>query len=277
MRDDQAQKAFSKLRSSIAGIYAWRLGLTSGTPTPPQYVAPINSPQRQLMIKEADFAFRQAFAFCPYSPEAVFRYVNFLMIQGRTDDALLVAQTCRKLDPDNGQIINLVNQLRDLHSPSANQIRSQVVQLEADVHANPNDFQKAFDLVSRYLQLQQRDKAVEVLQNVLNNPQVPANAVLAVAQAYATIGDLNRLEAALQKLVKIAPTEPEAWYNLAAAQAVLGQQTDAIQSLQNSLKFNSQRVAQDHKANDLRAELAKDQRFQSLRTNPAFQRLLAPP
>jgi hypothetical protein len=24
------------------------------------------------MIKEADFAFRQALAFCPYSPEAVF-------------------------------------------------------------------------------------------------------------------------------------------------------------------------------------------------------------
>lgn len=277
VRDDQAQKAFSKLRSSIAGIYAWRLGLTSGAPVPAKYLAPPNSPERQRIIKEADFAFRQAFAFCPYSPEAVFRYVNFLMNQGRPDDAVLVAETCRKLDPDNGQIVDLVDRLKNLRNPSVTQIQDQVAQLEADVRANPNDFQKAFDLFSRYLQLKQRDKAVGVLQNVLNNPHAPANAVLAVAQAYASIGDLNRLETALQKLVKIAPTEPEAWYNLAAAESVLGKQTEAIQSLQKSLNFNAQRLARDPKAHDLRTELEKDQRFQNLRTNPAFKHLLPPP
>ncbi len=30
------------------------------------------------MIQAADFGFRLAFALCPYSPEAVFRYVNLL-------------------------------------------------------------------------------------------------------------------------------------------------------------------------------------------------------
>jgi hypothetical protein len=29
--------------------------------------------------RETDFAFKQSFAFCPYSPEAVYRYVNFLL------------------------------------------------------------------------------------------------------------------------------------------------------------------------------------------------------
>ena len=112
IRDDNAQKSFSKLRSSIAGIYAWRLGVLSGTPTPPQYL-PKNENERQLLIKEADFAFKQALAFCPYSPEAAFRYINFLTQFNRLDDALLVAQTCLNFDPNNGPIANLVKQLTD--------------------------------------------------------------------------------------------------------------------------------------------------------------------
>ena len=51
------------------------------------------------MIKEADFAFRQAFAFCPYSPEAVFRYVNLLLSLQRFDDALMVARPARNSIP----------------------------------------------------------------------------------------------------------------------------------------------------------------------------------
>ncbi len=62
------------------------------------------------MLKEADFAFRQAFAFCPYSPEAVFRYVQLLLQTRRFDDALLIAETCLKLDPYNGQVRGLVEQ-----------------------------------------------------------------------------------------------------------------------------------------------------------------------
>ena len=51
IRDDQAQKAFSKLRSSIAGMYNWRLGRDC----PPEY-APKNSADLQALVREADFA-----------------------------------------------------------------------------------------------------------------------------------------------------------------------------------------------------------------------------
>src|SRR5205807_2441264 len=87
VRDDQAQKAFSKLRSSIGGVYAWRIADPNNH----------NPVVQQRMIKEADFAFRQAFAFCPYSPEAVFRYVNLLLSLHRIDDAYIIASTCQKL------------------------------------------------------------------------------------------------------------------------------------------------------------------------------------
>ena len=68
--------------------------------------------EKDRMARAADFAFRQAWALCPTSPEAVFRYINFLLKQKRNSDALLVASTCQKLDPNNAQIKNLVSQLQ---------------------------------------------------------------------------------------------------------------------------------------------------------------------
>ena len=82
IHDDDAQKSFSKLRSSIGGIYAWRL-----SPQCPAEYRPKTNAEYQRLLKEADFTFRQAFAFCPYSPEAVFRYVQLLLQLQRFDDA----------------------------------------------------------------------------------------------------------------------------------------------------------------------------------------------
>jgi hypothetical protein len=86
-----AQKMFSKLRSSIGGLYAWRA----------QHATDVSEKER--MNAAADFAFRQAFALCPYSLEAVFRYVNLLMGQNRGADALLVAETAAKMPSMQGR------------------------------------------------------------------------------------------------------------------------------------------------------------------------------
>jgi beta-lactamase regulating signal transducer with metallopeptidase domain len=98
--DTWAQKAFSKLRSAIAGIYAWRV---TNAKTPDE---------KQRMMKEADYAFRQAYALCPTSPETLFRYVNLLITSGRAKDALLIAETSLKFDPNNGQIKSLIDNLK---------------------------------------------------------------------------------------------------------------------------------------------------------------------
>ena len=108
----------SKLRSSIGGLYGWRMGIApSGGVVPVEYQAKDNT--RQRMIKEADFAYRQAFALCPDSPEAVFRYVNFLVNQKRTPDALAVAETAvaaHEGQPEADQFRYLVNNLKNIRS-----------------------------------------------------------------------------------------------------------------------------------------------------------------
>jgi hypothetical protein len=100
-----SHKMFSKLRTSIAGLYAWRLKQAT------------DASEKERMAREADFAFRQAWALCPYSPEAVFRYINFLLAQNRAADALLVAETAAQMPAnqgkDGGQIRALVEQLKN--------------------------------------------------------------------------------------------------------------------------------------------------------------------
>jgi hypothetical protein len=114
VHDVDAQKCFSKLRTAIAGIYAWRL---SGQ-CPPEY-RPKTNAEAQSLLREANFAFLQAFAFSPWSPEAVLRYAGLLLQCNRLDEALLVAETCLRFDPYDAQVSGLAAQLRQYKKQAA--------------------------------------------------------------------------------------------------------------------------------------------------------------
>ncbi len=63
------------------------------------------------MLTEADFAFRQANALCPRSPEALFRYTSLLASQGRTEAAVPLVESALKLQPQNVMLIDLFHQV----------------------------------------------------------------------------------------------------------------------------------------------------------------------
>jgi beta-lactamase regulating signal transducer with metallopeptidase domain len=87
IRNDYAKKMFGKWRCSIAGVYAWRANNSQ------------SADEQKRMLKEADLAYRQAWALCPYSSEAVFRYVELLTGRQRKSDALLIAETAVRVAP----------------------------------------------------------------------------------------------------------------------------------------------------------------------------------
>jgi tetratricopeptide (TPR) repeat protein len=304
--DDDAQKSFSKLRSSIGGIYAWRL-----SPVAPAEYRPKSDTEFRRLLKETDFAFRQAFAFCPYSPEAVFRYCQLLLspqVQ-RFDDALIVAETCLKLDPYNGQVRGLVETIKSYKQQTAAYGAFQ--QMEDAVRKNPADFQAAFNLAGVYLQMQQTNQAVQVLDGVLNHPKADAaalrgliqgynsfghrpglqksvdkleaadpkpdgNTLLSLAQAYATLGNATKLESSLERLTKAMPASPEAWYDLAVLKAGLGKPAEALPALRQALELSAKRLQQDPKARDLLANARNEERFGPLRQSPEFRKLVPP-
>jgi hypothetical protein len=107
-KSEWSGKMYSKLRSSIGGVYAWRLGSC------PADYRPKSAPEAERLKQEAEFAFKQAYAFCPQSPEALYRFVNLLLIGGRMDDALLLAKTSLKLVPANAGTKNLVLEIEKM-------------------------------------------------------------------------------------------------------------------------------------------------------------------
>jgi hypothetical protein len=102
VRNDYITEIYAKLRSSQAGVYQWRIEHSR------------SSEEKQRMMQEADFAFRQAFVLRPTYTEVMFRYVALLVEMSRVDDALLVARTFGKLDGSNPQIGNLIRELEVL-------------------------------------------------------------------------------------------------------------------------------------------------------------------
>jgi tetratricopeptide (TPR) repeat protein len=255
IRDDNAQKAFSKLRSAIGGLYSFRIN-TARTPA-----------ERARVIREADFAFKQSYAFCPFSPEAVFRYVNLLVSLGRPDDAILITRTCQKLDPDNSALQGLLDQLEGYKRGN---------QTEKLYREQPTNFQVAFNYAAELLKQKQTQQAVAVLDSVLNNPQADPGAVLSVAQAYLQVGAVTRLETAMKRLTGLLPDSPEGWYDLAAVQAILNKTNEAMGSLGNAMKYNAARKAKDPNAKDLLPNARSDQRFQALRNSPEFKKIVPP-
>jgi thioredoxin-like negative regulator of GroEL len=309
VRDNDAQKAFSKLRSALAGLYAWRVNQSKSVA------------EQQRMIKEADFAFKQAFAFCPFSPEALFRYVNLLASMNRIDDAIALAETCHKFDPENRGVRDLAGQLQQMKQagpgagagapPPANQVAVLEQQYKADpsnlvlamnllgaytqsqmnaqaeallaqvlpaleeqVNKSTSNMQLTFGLVSIYIQKKQTIKALALLDKIGDDPKSDPTMLLNTAQGYAQLGVADKLEGTLQKLVVKMPESPEAWYDLSAVQVSVGKTNEALKSLSSAIKLSDQRRAKDPKAKDLAQMASKDGRYLILQGVPEFKALI---
>ncbi len=273
VRDKDAGKYFSKLRTAIGGIYLWRMSNSR------------SSLEQKRMVREAEFALKQAFAYCPFSPEVAGRLVQLLAQMGRIDDALLIATSYLKLDPNNDSIVGILKQLQDIKSgkfgplPPVNSMSlpASIEELEQVCRTNPDDFQAAFNLAGAYVQMHDTNKALESLNRVMDNPKADAGAVISVARVFAELQNFAGLENSLTKLTQLQPNSPEAWYDYAAMKAVLGKNVEALTGLQQMLKLNAARLQRDPNAANLLNTVRVDGRFQSLRATPEFQQLIGTP
>ena len=282
VRDDDGQKAFSKLRSSQAGMYAWRCSPAC----PPEY-RPKTAADQEALRRETEFAFKQSLAFCPYSPEAVYRYVNFLLQYNRFDDALIVARMCQKLDPYNGSITDLIDSLNKYKASSGEravqqqQFETQLQGMETELQRNPSNFQNVLMLSRFYSQMQQTDRANELVRHALEIPDQAITAshfryedLASLAQMCAQTGNYAKLEIVIQKIVELDPNKPEPHYDLAALEAVVGKTSDSLANLKAALDLSAKRLQSNNTASNLALLVASDHRFDSLRKLPEFQKLV---
>jgi tetratricopeptide (TPR) repeat protein len=154
--------------------------------------------------------------------------------------------------------------------------------MEDQVRTNPAALQVAFDLAGTYLNFHDAgytDRAVQVLGSIVSSPYAQGQAILTVANIFATMQRWPLLEAALERFVKLEPANPEAWFDLAALKANLGKPAEALAPLKQALDLSAQRLKQnpkDPKVKDLLDLTRKDSRFNSMRQMPQFQKLVPP-
>jgi tetratricopeptide (TPR) repeat protein len=269
VHDLDAQKCFCKLRTAIAGVYAWRISRAC-----PAEFKPRSNAEFERVWKEANYAFLQAFAFCAYNPELVFRYANLLLEANRLEDAMIVAETCLKLDPFNTQVAGLLSNLRDFKKQ---QTGTTLQNLEAEVAAHPTNLDALLQLAVANLQLQQTERAAQLLDRAVTEAGAQPRHLLNIAQAFAQIGNWPGLERTLERLVAVDPENPEAWYDLAALRASVGKADQAWPALERALDLNRHRRRQDDKVRDLNETLQQDPRFNALKQDARFQALARPP
>jgi tetratricopeptide (TPR) repeat protein len=283
VRDDNAQKAFSKLRSAIGGVYFWR-------------VQNIKNPiENQRTLKEAEFAFKQSFAYCPYSPEAVFKYVSLLVNLGRTQDAALVVKTCLRFDPENEGMRALEENIRqilaaqpqqqtgmpDLNAAQAAQAQAgagqaQLAALETQYRADPSNLNLAFQLASLYFQLQRTNEGYRILEDLVNRSNATPQAVLSVARAYSDLKDVPRLERAFIRATEVLPDSPETWYDLSRVQLTMGKTNEGLATLKTAIDISNARLETNKDAFDVAQDARTNANFAPVRNLPDFQTLTAP-
>ncbi len=96
LHSDMARRTYSKLRSAIGGLYAYR-----------------------KMPGEAEATFKQAIELCPTNPEANFRLAQLDTELGRVDDAIGVLVQLQKFDPLSDKLAGAIEQLRKLKQQAA--------------------------------------------------------------------------------------------------------------------------------------------------------------
>ena len=205
------------------------------------------------MEKEAEFAFKQAFAYCPYS-EAAFRYAQLLLDTSRPGDALLVAKTFLKLDPFNGQVQNMVHGLEEAQrQPASVSVDDMFNQIEAEVRGN------------------QITHAMTVLDQLSHHPQANAMILMRAAELYTRMRNFDKAEEAMGRATQLEPNSSLAWYNLASLQAVEQKAPEAVESLKKAFAANAAERAANPDMADLRDHARTNHNFDLIRQTPEFR------
>jgi tetratricopeptide (TPR) repeat protein len=256
VRDDNAQKAFSKLRNAQGkSIYGWRSQYSTNPVTQQRY------------LREAEYALKQAFAFCPYSPETTWNLASLLAATGRQEDALIVAKTCEAFDLENNGIRDLVRQLERVRGTAGTTpVNAETLaNLEAQIRSSPTNFGAGFQAAATLFQSGRSNEAIAVFDSLLASSS-DVGQLLQLAEGYREVIRPDRMETTLLKITKLAPSSADGWLNLSQVQAAIGKKSEAKLSLERAFQSSDAQLKSNSALPDLRKLFPKDPRFQTLRS-----------
>ena len=265
-RDDDAERAFSKLRTAHAGLYAWRV-----TMAPPE--------QRQPeLANEAVFAFDQAIHLCPFNVEATFRYAEFLTRLERYDDALKLVDGYKKHDPYNSQVGVVLNQINNLK-----QVAVQEGVLRRELQNSQGDLNKIMQFLSVLAARGKFPEMDSIIDRLIENKELPAQPFKMIAQTYVQLGRFDRVEKVLGKYLGFHADDAQGWYDYAVVEVQLQHPDPSLDALEKAIRILGTSVigidvpGPDGKmvrlTGTVKQIVQQDPRFTQLRLFPRFQQM----
>ena len=236
-RDFAGQKSFSKLRAALAGLYC-----------------------KQGRRSDAAQAYREAVLLYPASPEAVFRYIQEILMPMRKWDAVMELLDYTDLvDPHNMRTVNL----RD-YIPRLRQLLSETEQLEAKRLKAPLTKTEDYQLAQAYYALGRVFEAANTIRKYVDSSTVPEE--LQVLSTLTFDAGMNAdAEKVLIKYLKADPLKDiESWVKLSRAQYRQGKRSEALRSVQTAIQidreFMIQKLQSDQELQEIAAPLLQQRR-----------------
>jgi len=215
------------------------------------------------MLKESEFGLKQAFAFCPYSPEAVYHLMVLFYEQRRFEDIQMILRTCNDLDPYNGQFNYWLTQ-----------VNAQLDQIKSGRQSMT--IQQLMTNVEQAIKEKRNAEAEAMVDALTGSPQAEPGLLVQCAQWYQQIGKLSKGTAAMQKVVGLAPGRWETWFYLARMQALEGKAAESADSLRKAFALNTNdRVNLQGTTLTLHEFVQKDGSFDPIRGTPEYQKAMA--
>ena len=233
-RDICARKAFSKLRSAIAGIYEYR-----------------------RMFDEAEYAYRQAIELYPLSPEALFRLAQMFVNIGRSGDAEEILAAFAKEDPHNGSAEDFLRRIREVKRAN-----ERLAELEARQADGGLDHAETMELMQLYRMAGRQLEFMRTAMGVIRDPATDPEEILRVAAVFAQEKRVEMFTAALEEYVRRVPDNQGVWLDLGAVHSVMGRTDAAFDAVKRAFELDG--------AGTLR-EVGQDARFQNLGAVPEFR------
>ncbi len=236
-RDINAQRSFSKLRSAQAGLYLYH-----------------------RRFADAEYAYRQAMALHPGSPEAALRLADLYAQQQKYAAAAEVAAAFAALDPLNARAAEFAKLLQ----VAAHGVERRA-ELEARRAAGALSAEEWLELVELELRYRNWDAFENAFDEALRLDSRPLDYYLALGRFALEGGRYERLEKALVRALEFYPDHPDMRLDLATVRLALDRADEAAEALKEFLRRGGAAA---------RLRLRAEERFRELLARPDLAELL---
>ena len=155
--------------------------------------------------------------------------------------------------------------------PNAPKAIGEVDSMENMARTNPGNIQNLIRLGGTYLSMQQTNRGYDILNQAINSSNITYPDATLVAQYFGQLGNIPGFENALEKMVVLAPDEPEPRFHLAEVMAVTGRTAEALQNLQDAVDLSRKQ----NPAATMASQAQADPNFDTLRNLPEFQKIVS--